>query len=221
MAKVSYNNIGDREVVYIAAEKWKEQCLLQDGSLFNANQQLWTLTNLQTLKTRLNDNPQYTEKETFDKRFEMQLLGAPQEIYQLAMEIMFIYYLFPYYGSIKYRTKLLKIKDIASWGQVPYDENHPVLKHLELGLAATGTFYNTAKFEEISYIIQFAITIKLMSREERVNVLNNPWEMKGIIIDTKKMIGINVQVQLFSPLIMDKGHDTIVTESAFEGDYDA
>lgn len=195
MAKVFYNEIGDRESVYKAADKWKEQCLLEDGSLFNADHELWTLKNLQTLKSRFNDNPLYTEKMTFDKKFELQLQGADQEIYQLALEIMFLYYLFPYYGSIKYRTKLLKIKDIASWGEIHYDENHPVLKHLELGLAATGTFFNTAKFEELSYVIQFAITIKLMSNEERVNVLNNPWEMKRIIADTVKKIGKNVQMQ--------------------------
>lgn len=195
MAKVSYNEIGDREVVYIAADKWKEHCLLQDGSLFTAEQEVWTLKNLQALKSRFNDNPLYTEKMTFDKKFELQLQGASKEIYQLAMEIVYIYYLFPYSGTVSYRTKLLKLRDIASWGQISYDEDHPVLKHLELGLAATGTFYNTAKFEEISYIIQFAITIKLMSHEERVNVLNNPWEMKRIIIDTKNIIGKNVQGQ--------------------------
>ena len=81
MAKVSYNNIGDREVVYIAADKWKEHCLLQAGSLFDAKQELWTLKNLQTLKSRFNDNPLYTEKTTFDKKFELQLQGADQEIY--------------------------------------------------------------------------------------------------------------------------------------------
>ncbi|TAA73394.1 AAA family ATPase [Planococcus salinarum] len=195
MAKVSYNSFGDREDVYIAADKWKEYCLLQDGSLFNPKQEVWTLKNLQTLKSRFNDSPMFTGKMTFDKKFELQLQGAEQEVYQLALEAMYIYYLFPYARTVSYRTKLLKLKDIASWGQIPYDENHPALKHLELGLAATGTFFNTAKFEEISYVIQFAITLKLMSREERVNVLNNPWEMKEIIIDTKNKVGKNVQMQ--------------------------
>ncbi|RAZ81128.1 AAA family ATPase [Planococcus halotolerans] len=195
MAKVFYNNIGDRDAVYIAADKWKEHCLLQEGSLFNAEQELWTLKNLQTLKSRFNDNPLYTEKMTFDKKFEMQLQGSEKEIYQLALEIMYIYYLFPYSGTVSYRTKLLKLKDIASWGQISYNESHPMLQHLELGIGATGTYYNTAKFEEISYIIQFAISVKLMSREERVNALNNPWELKKIISDTKNVIGKNVQVQ--------------------------
>ncbi|CAH0307397.1 5-methylcytosine-specific restriction enzyme B [Peribacillus sp. Bi96] len=195
MAKVFYDVIGDRENVYNAANEWKENCLLQDRSLFNENHELWTVNNLQTLKTRFNENPMYTGKSTFDKKFEMQLQGATKDIYQLAMEIIYVYYLFPYSGTVSYRTKLLKLKDIASWGEVSYDNNHPLLKDLELGIGATGTYYNTAKFEEISYIIQFAITIKLMSIEERHAVLNDPWELKKVIANTKKIIGKNVQVQ--------------------------
>lgn len=212
MAKVFYEELGDRESVYTAAEKWKELCLLQDGSLFNSNQQLWTLTNLQNLKNRLKNDFQHTEKKSFDQKFELQLQGSSQEIYQLAMEIMFIYYLFPYYGSIRYSTKLMKIKDIASWGQVSYDENHSMLKQLELGIGATGTFYNTAKFGEISYIIQFAISIKLMSREEQIKILNDPWELKKIILDTKDNIGINVQVQhIISHLLAPEFYESMAS----------
>lgn len=195
MAKVYYNEIGDRENVYQAADVWKENCLIQDRSLlFQENNQLWTLHNLQTLKSRFIDNPN-NEKLSFDEKFEAQLQGAPQEIYQLAMEIMYVYYLFPYSGSVSYRTKLRRIKDIASWGNVSYNEKHPSLKALELGIGATGTFYNTAKFDEVSFIIQFAITIKKMTFEERRTLLNDPWELKKIILETKDIIGKNVQVQ--------------------------
>src|SRR4051812_37892103 len=100
MAKVFYNEVGDRENVYQAAEVWKKNCLLQNRSLLFNNHELWTLHNLQTLKARFSDNPILTEKMTFDKKLEAQLNRAPQEIYQLAMEIMYVYYLFPYYGSV-------------------------------------------------------------------------------------------------------------------------
>lgn len=203
MAKVFYENMGDRDNVYQAAATWKEKCLLQDGSLFDNNTALWTLQNLQSLKAIFNDNPMYTEKATFDQKFEMQLKGAPQEIYRLAMEIMYIYYLFPHYESINYRTKLLKLENIASWGQISYNKNHPMLKHLEKGIGATGTYYNVAKFEEVSYIIQFAITIKRMSTEERQKTLNEPWQLKKVIVNTKNIIGKNVQVQhIISHLIV-------------------
>lgn len=196
MAKVFYDTIGDRDNVYQAAEFWKEKCLLQNYSiLFGENHELWTLNNLQTLKTRFNDNPMHNDHLTFDKKFEFQLQGVSQEIYQLAMEVIYIYYLFPSSGTVSYRTKLLKIKDIASWGKVPYDTNHLLLEALELGIGATGTYYNTAKFEEISYIIQFAITVKNMPVEERHSLITDPWELKKIIADTKIKIGKNVQVQ--------------------------
>ncbi|MBT2582608.1 MoxR family ATPase [Planococcus sp. ISL-109] len=195
MAKVFYDEVGDRESIYQAAVKWKEQCLLLDGSLLHDDAEIWTLENLKALKTRFNDNPSYTEKTSFDQKFEAQLKGAPPSVYQLAIEVIYIYYLFPYYKSINFRTKQLKLENIASWGDIPYNNEHPMLKSLELGIGATGTFFNVAKFEEISFIVQFAIILKEMEAEQAQVVLNDPWKLKDIIVDARRIIGKNVQVQ--------------------------
>lgn len=195
MAKVFYEEVGDRESVYQAAVKWREECLLQNGSLLNENEDVWTLENLKALKERFSDNPSLVEKANFDQKFEAQLKGSSPSVYQLAIEIIYIYYLFPYYKSINFRTKQLKLENIASWGDIPYNKEHPMLKNLELGIGATGTFFNVAKFEEVSFIIQFVISIKEMETEQAQIVLNDPWKLKEVIIETRTIIGMNVQVQ--------------------------
>ena len=195
MAKVFYEKVGDREQVYAAADMWREKCVIHDGSLLFGDASVWTLENLQVLKTRFNDNPLYDNKATFDKKFELQLKGAPNAIYQLAMEVIYVYYLFPYYKTVSYKTKLSKLKDIASWNHIAYDDKHPLLNALELGIGATGTYYNTAKFEELSFVIQFSINMKQRTSNERRAIVQDPWKLKEMIVQTKGMIGKNVQMQ--------------------------
>lgn len=195
MAKVFYEDVGDREQVYAAADVWRVKCVINDGSLLFDDASVWTLENLQLLKTRFNDNPQYDNKTTFDKKFELQLKGSPKAIYQLAMEVIYVYYLFPYYKTISYKTKLGKLKDIANWNNIAYDNKYPLLNALELGIGATGTYYNTAKFEELSFVIQFSINMKQRTSNERRAIIQDPWKLKEMIRQTKEMIGKNVQMQ--------------------------
>lgn len=222
MAKVFYEEVGDREQVYAAADVWGEKCVINDGSLLFGDASVWTLENLQLLKTRFNDNPQYETKTTFDKKFELQLKGAPSAIYQLAMEVIYVYYLFPYYKTVRYKTKLSKLKDIASWNNIAYEHKHPLLNALELGIGATGTYYNTAKFEELSFVIQFSINIKQRKSDERRAIIQDPWKLKEMIVQTKEMIGKNVQMQhivahLLAPdyyeCMASSGHKEMIVEA--------
>lgn len=195
MAKVFYEEVGDREQVYAAAEMWREKCIINDESLLFGDVSIWTLENLQLLKMRFNDNPLYDNAATFDKKFELQLKGAPDSIHQLALEVIYVYYLFPYYKSVSYKTKLSKLKDIASWNNIAYDDKHPLLDALALGIGATGTYYNTAKFEELSFVIQFSIHMKMLTSDERRAIIKDPWKLKELIVQTKEVIGKNVQMQ--------------------------
>lgn len=113
---------GDRDHVYEAANVWKETCLINDGTILFDNEAVWTIENLQLLKMRFTDNPQYDKDSSFDKKFELQLKGAPEAIYKLAMEVMYVYYLFPSYKSFRYKTKLSKINEIATWAGITYEE---------------------------------------------------------------------------------------------------
>ncbi|MEK4924862.1 MoxR family ATPase [Cytobacillus sp. FSL R5-0569] len=222
MAKVFYDKVGDREKVYAAADMWREKCVINDGSLLFDDTSVWTLENLQVLKKRFNDNPQYENKTTFDKKFELQLKGSTDAIYQLAMEVIYVYYLFPYYKTISYKTKLSKLKDIASWNNIYYVDKHPLLNALELGIGATGTYYNTAKFEELSFVIQFSINMKQRTNDERRAIIQDPWKLKEMIVQTKEIIGKNVQMQhIFAHLLApdyfecmaSSGHKKMIVEA--------
>lgn len=183
---------GDRQAIYDAAKDWQQQCLIEDGALL-FNKFLWTLEHLYELKTRIQMRQETAS--SFDQMLQLQLASSEQALYELMIEVLYIYYLFPHSRSVRYETKLRKLQDVASWGQVALPEQKH-LHALEHGIGATGTFYNTAKHHEILYIIDFALSLKYMPVVERQAVLHSPWEgLKRLTVEVRQTVRKNVQMQ--------------------------
>lgn len=192
MATFYDNTVGDRETIYTAAHDWQQHCLIEDGSLL-FQKSLWTLEHLYALKTRLQLRPETSS--TFDDTLQQQLAGSEQALYALMIDVLYVYYLFPHSGSVRYETKLRKLHDVASWGDVTLPE-HERFTALQHGIGATGTFYNTAKHNELLYIIHFALALKYMSATERQAVLRSPWEgLKRLSVEARQTVRKNVQMQ--------------------------
>src|SRR5690606_12088463 len=122
-----------RKAIYDAAEKWKEKCLLDDESLIWVGENIWTQGNIHRLIERFVNSPDISG-ESFEQKFEKQLKNESVEVHKLAIEIMFIYYLFP--KSIKNETKKNKLKMIAGWQGINIDFNLPIFQALEEGIGA-------------------------------------------------------------------------------------
>ncbi len=52
-----YSHKHETEHLLAAAQRWKETCLLQDGSLLFSDRTLWTFSNLEELNRRFTQNP--------------------------------------------------------------------------------------------------------------------------------------------------------------------
>lgn len=166
----------ETEAIYQAAQQWKEQCLVNDGSLLWPENQVWTEENLQKIKECFIDQPDESKKN-FEEKFKKQLEGQPKEVYQLAAECLYMYYLFP--GKINYETKLEKLKLVCQWGNVSFHDSE-VLKALKNGIGKTGTSFNTRKPFEIAYLILFAREIKNRSYHDRENFMEDHQRVKEI-----------------------------------------
>jgi MoxR-like ATPase/predicted RNA-binding protein with PUA-like domain len=165
----------ETEAIYHAAQSWKEQCLINDGSLLWPNEQVWTLENLELLKKCFIDNPDESDRN-FEEKFRLQLQGQRQSVYKLAVECLFVYYLFP--KKINFDTKIKKLESICSWGNIEYNRSLPILQALQRGIGKAGTSYNTRMPFEISFIILFAKEIK--SVHERETLFQNHQHVKEI-----------------------------------------
>lgn len=182
----------DRKAIYDAAEKWKEKCLLDDESLIWVGENIWTQGNIHRLIERFVNSPDISG-ESFEQKFEKQLKNESVEVHKLAIEIMFIYYLFP--KSIKNETKKNKLKMIAGWQGINIDFNLPIFQALEEGIGATGPFYNRAINSEISYLILFVNALKQKTIQQRNEILNDCALLKEFAENVRKEINKKVQVQ--------------------------
>lgn len=184
----------DRKSIYDTIEKWKNECLLNDKSLLWEGEQIWTLDNITRFKRVFVDDPDESA-DSFDQKFEKQLANESKEIYQLAIELMYIYFIYPYPGSITYETKIRKLEMIASWNGIQLDISLPIYQVLKEGIGSPGTFYTINKYYELSYLVRFAEELKNLPVGLRKEVLSNPRELKKIAETVRSSIGKKVQIQ--------------------------
>ena len=76
-----------REEVYGVAERFVEQTLERDGSLFTPGTVIWSAENIEDLYERFVGNPDESS-DSFEDKFRRQLDGAPPETRQLAAELL-------------------------------------------------------------------------------------------------------------------------------------
>lgn len=211
MAKYSYDQQNDREAIYTAAKKWKERCLIEDISFIWEDEELWTLHNLKRFKEIFVDNPNESG-DSFDEKLKKQLEDESEEVYKLTIELLFIYYLFPRKESIKFETKMKKLKMVASWKDIKIDEHLEIFKGLKDGLGSTGTFYNTSKFYELAFLVTTALNLKELPVAERKDLLNDDKKLKEMADANRLKIGKRVQMlHVFLHLVLPEKFERIAS----------
>lgn len=185
---------GDRDEIYNAAAKWKNECLLKDGSLIWDGESIWTERNIQRFKTIFIHAPDESG-DSFDQKLERQLENESQELYKFVIELLYVYYLFPVGRSIGYPTKFNKLATIASWKGIDLDESMPIFRALKEGLGTTGTFFITQIYHEVSFLLSVVEKVKELPLEERERALHEPSALKDITEIARKEVGKNVQSQ--------------------------
>lgn len=170
------DNVGK---IYEIACKFWEYCLTKDGSLFFPNEKLWTLERLANFKRVFIESPDEGDRK-FMEKFKDQLKKANDKaIYRLAAEMIYVHFLFS--SNIKKETKLKIINEILIDGDnKPIAINNEFIVNYYDGLGSTGQNYNTRRFEELSFWINFVIAFKEHPNQK---TLENP-ETFSKFIDT-------------------------------------
>jgi len=158
-----------------AARRWRDRCLLADGSVLS-ELRLWTLENLGYLERHFVLNLD-TGTGTFLEKLEEQLRPAPPGAKQLAAELLWLLYLSVSENSILGGTKRLQIRQIWEWSGEPLPEAPEALgKVLEHGVANPGTGFQTHRWRELVFAIQFTQAWKLLAPAQQARLISDPWE---------------------------------------------
>ena len=168
---------GEMEVsaVLEAADAWRANCFLSDGSVFSG-EAIWSKTNLGELRQLFEENPILGKRDFADKLKE-QIASASKEVKKLAAEVFWFYLLFPHRSGYSPETKAAQVRDIwaCSGDSIPNDKllGSP---HL-VGVGGVGVAYLTRRPDQFGFLLQTLSAWKNLTDGQRSDLLSNnaPW----------------------------------------------
>lgn len=164
----------DAATILTAAEKWKQQCLLDGGSLFT-EESLWTRENFDQLRIHYVENPDEGPGKFYEK-LEQQLAPSPSEAKHLWAEMAWVYYLIVNSKSLKSETKFKYINMVWEWSESKLPDNHWALGEvLSQGIVNAGPAYYQYRWMECRFIITTMLNWFSLSLEKRESLLTDPW----------------------------------------------
>ena len=164
------------DAVLGAADAWREQCFVADGSLFGGDS-LWTLENVRDLKGRFLGNPIEDAERTFFDKLREQLDGASGEVIRLAAEMVWLLVLFPMWSSTKPETKREQIRQVWEWSGIDLPDTPFLIDEALKGVGNPGTAYLTRRFEQFGFILEVMEGWKSLTAVERTRLMaeDAPW----------------------------------------------
>jgi 5-methylcytosine-specific restriction enzyme B len=105
-----------------AAGRWKQQCLIEDGSLFSP-ERLWSAANADSLCDAFLGNP-IVGSEKFIDKLERQLSNSPATVQKLAAECLWLLFLFVADSQMGAAAKRERISRIWSLSGLPHRNPH-------------------------------------------------------------------------------------------------
>ncbi len=162
------------EAILAAAEKWKQQCLLDGGSLFS-QEPLWNQKNFDLLRIHYVENPDEGSGKFYEK-LEQQLAPATPDAKCLWAEMTWALFLIVYRRMLKPKTKHDQIRQTWEWSGSVLPDNHWALGEvLAKGVVNPGQAYNQYRWKECRFFITTMLSWFSLSSGNRESLLTDPW----------------------------------------------
>lgn len=158
--------------VYAAASRWRDECLLNDRSLFSGGPGS-TPAQGEELVRDFVERPD-TGSGSFTSKLKDQLAATSPGAVQLAGELIYVHLLIArsdVIGGSKKRELVNQVTGLAEGTTpVPADLGHA----LEAGLVRTGTAFGTYRWKLFGFLIEAFVLLKRMPLDERRRLLDDP-----------------------------------------------
>lgn len=165
--------------ILAASERWKQECLVEQHSLFDPAKLVWRPEVFAELEQRFIGAPDSSDKK-FIPKLAIQLAQASDDAKLLALDLTWVLYLFPrkIIGPAK---KVSNLQEIAAFSQRVLDEKtHWALSTEVLsGIGSGGTFFNTGFWWEFSYAIYLFKAWSALPREQRASLIKADADLSG------------------------------------------
>jgi len=192
--------------VYDAAERFVDECLRSDGSLFTPARPVWGQAKIDDFYTRFVVNEDVGEGNFLEK-LEKQLAGAHDATIQLAAEAFYFNYLCEDdTGADRKRSVVVRV---LSWMNDPatvpaeLDAAHPS------GLARIGQA-KTQKWQQIAFLLEFMRAWKQLDGDERERLLDDHVPFREFVHGVPKH-SASVQVEGLLHLVFPDPFEPVVS----------
>lgn len=166
-----YTNKENSAYVLDAVERWKDICLLKQGSIFS-QQSLWNNENIGQLITHYAENLDGGEGN-FIQKLEGQLVNASSSSKQLAAEMLWLMGLCP--SNVGPKSKQDLVTAVWRFSGEDLAASDLLVDNLLEGIGSSGTAYNTFRWREFLYFINIMNPFFQLAENERQNLLSDGW----------------------------------------------
>ncbi len=156
----------DRGLIDTTVERWKTDCLLDDGSLtFENRPGTWSLDAINELYHRFNENQLEGKVAggSFLTKWDQQLDGASDAVRLLAAEVLLVHFLFA--TSVKKPGKLTVINRSLQGTDIALPGDALAVRALDQGIGRAGRGFNTRRDLQVAYLIDFVRRFKSLELE--------------------------------------------------------
>lgn len=166
-----------REHIDSVVGDWRERCLIADGSLLYPGENLWTTDNLRSAYSNIAEHP-LLDARTFMEKLKDQV-GSGRELTLLGAELLVVYYLFAWVGSIGSAKKRSRINEVLGWADEALPEDGEVWQALgEQGIGHPGQYFLLRPDVQLGFLLDFAIRLKEKPEAERREILSDAWRLR-------------------------------------------
>ena len=190
-----------------AADRWKQRCLLDGGSLFT-DERLWTRDHFEELRIHFVENAD-EGSDVFYEKLRRQLDPAPPKAKRLWSEMTWAFYLIV--RNVVPKTKRHQIAMVWEWSGARLPEDHWALSDDVLtGCSNTGAGYLTHRWRELRFFVLAMIDWFSLSRQEREGLATDPWRFADWLADRRFLRGRQFRHALLFLLFPDSFEPILV-----------
>jgi 5-methylcytosine-specific restriction protein B len=169
----------DRAPVDEVVDRWKQECLLEDGSLLFPGETLWTEENAQELVEHFNER-QLEDERSFEEKLTTQLASTSRDAKRLMAEIVCAYFLFATNVG-RYRKREL-VSFVLGLADDEFPEDTDVERAFSTGIGSAGQAFNSYRPNLLIYLIDFTRRFKAVDDDERLELLSEAWRFRDWLV---------------------------------------
>jgi 5-methylcytosine-specific restriction protein B len=168
----------DRDLTDSVVEQWREDCLIEDGSLL-FDEPVWTAENFEALAEALDNEDKPVERDFLKTRLH-ELIDDETALTRLSAELVAVQYLFIHqraHGGPRPARKREVLERILGWGGDALDEQSKLSDAMSTGIASAGTFWAANARTQFAYLVEMGRRLKHLDQQEREALLHgDPWK---------------------------------------------